>query len=395
MYDVIVIGAGPSGMMASIMASKKNKVLLLEKNEHSGKKLLITGGGRCNLTNLKSNREFLEEVDYHKKYLYSSIHHFGPHDIYDFFTSRGVKLKEEADQKIFPVSNKSSDILACLLDEMRTVEVHYKEPVIDIKLQGEMKEVITAKTTYRAHNIIVATGGASFPETGSTGDHMKLAKQLLQPTVPLFPAETYLDLMENIVDLAGTSFEYVEIHYRKIKKSGNLIFTHRGISGSSVMKISEFVFLNSENQISIDFLPTMRLDDFIASLSEFDREKEVATFLTTFFSKKFSNFLASKFQMEGTIKTYSMKKWNVLFTSLKSFQVEVKCVGPLEKAYVTGGGIDLNSIDSKTMESKFNKGVYFVGEALDVHGPIGGYNITLALSTGYSAGISIESHKKN
>lgn len=389
MYDVIVIGSGPAGMMASIMASKNNKVLLLEKNDISGKKLLITGGGRCNLTNLKNNREFIEEVEYNKKYLYSTINNFGPKDIYDFFTSKGVKLKEEKGNNVFPVSNKSSEILMTLLDSMKKVDIKYKENVIDIKVLDEIKEVVTMKNIYRAKNIIIATGGSSFKETGSSGDNMKFARLLGQPTVNLFPAETYLELKEDTVNLAGTSFEEVEVSYLKKKKSGNLIFTHKGISGSSVMKISEFVYLNKDKSISIDLLPKLTVNDLINDLNRFDREKEISVFLMNYFSKRFSNYLVSRYDLHGKIKAYNIKNLIYLFENLKSLKFEVASVGPIEKAYVTGGGIDLKYIDSKTMESKINKGIYFVGESLDIHGPIGGYNITLALSTGYSAGISI------
>lgn len=395
MYDVIIIGSGPSGMMGAIMASKNNKVLLLEKNEISGKKLLITGGGRCNLTNIKPNNLFLDEVEYNKKYLYSAINTFGPKEICDFFTTRGVKLKEEKNNNIFPLDNKSRSILSCLIDSMKYVDVRYNENVINIKIDGEMKEIITEKNKYKVKNIIIATGGSSFRETGSTGDNMKFAKMLSQPTVDLFPAETYLNLFENTVDLAGISFEEVEITYMKKRRTGNLIFTHTGISGSAVMKISEFVYLNDEKIVYVDFVPSKSVEDLMEELNKFDREKELSTFFNLFFSKRFNTYLVNKFNVSSKIKSYNNKTFINLFENIKKFKLEVSSVGPIEKAYVTGGGIDLKYIDTKTMESKINKGVYFVGEALDIHGPIGGYNITLALSTGYCAGISIGDKKEN
>lgn len=393
MYDVIVIGAGPSGMMASIMASKNNRVLLLEKNEKLGKKLLLTGGGRCNLTNLKPNKEFIDEIEYNKKYLYSVINTFGPKEICDFFTSRGVKLKEEKNNNIFPFDNSSKSILSCLMKSMEKVEIKYKENVIDIKINEKIKEVITEKNKYKSKNIIIATGGVSFKETGSNGDNMKFAKMLSQPTVKLFPAETYLNLVENTVDLAGVSIEEVEIYYMKKRRTGNLIFTHTGISGSAVMKISEFVYLNDEKTIYLDLIMNKSVDELIFELKKFDKEKEVATFLSCFFTKRFSNYLVNKYNLPNKIKSYSSKTLQNLFENLKKYKLEISGVGPIEKAYVTGGGIDLNYINTKTMESKINKGVYFVGEALDIHGPIGGYNITLALSTGYCAGISINNNE--
>jgi predicted Rossmann fold flavoprotein len=238
MYDVIVIGAGPAGLMASITASKKNKVLLLEKNEISGKKLLITGGGRCNVTNLKSNKDFLDEVNYNKKFLYSAINKFGPQDIYDYFIKHGVKLKEEEDNKIFPVSNRSSEILQCLIDELKKVEVRYHENVLNIKILDDIKEVTTNKGIYTCKNIIIATGGSSFKHTGSTGDNMVFARKIKQPVINLFPVETSLILDQDVSILAGTSFDNVTVKYLKKKESGNLIFTHKGISGSASIDTS-------------------------------------------------------------------------------------------------------------------------------------------------------------
>lgn len=393
MYDVIIIGSGPSGMMTSIVASEKNKVLLLEKNKISGKKLLITGGGRCNLTNLKTNREFINEVEYNKKYLYSTINNFGPKEICDFFNNFGVKLKEEKDNNIFPVSNKATDILSALLICMKKVDIKYEEEVINIKIKDEFKEVISNNGKYIAKNVIIATGGSSFRETGSTGDNMKFAKMLNQPTIKLFPAETSINVKENFTELAGTAFEEVKLKYLKKNKVGNLIFTHKGISGSVVMKMSEFVYLNDSKQLFIDFFPKNTVDELIDNLNCFDREKEVSTFLSQFFSKKFSNYIVKKYNLVGKIKSYNIKSFNNLFQNLKYFELEASGVGNIDKAYVTGGGIDLNYIDSKTMESKINKGIYFVGESLDIHGPIGGYNITLALSTGYTAGLNLNNSK--
>lgn len=390
MYDVIVVGSGPAGLMASIVASKNNKVLLLEKNEISGKKLLITGGGRCNLTNLKSNRDFLDEVDYNKKYLYSAVNKFGPYEIYDYFTKQGIKLKEEEDNKIFPVSNRASEILQCLLDDLKKEDVKYHENVHDIKIIGDLKEVTTSKGVYTSKNIIIATGGSSFKQTGSTGDNMKFAKMLNQPTVNLFPAEVGLVLKDSLQILAGTSFEEVTVKYMNKRTTGNLIFTHRGISGSAIMKISEHVYLNDSKEIIIDLLPNISSDELRGMINNFDREKELVTLLNTLFTKRFSSYLVDKLNMNVKIKSLYHKTIDKVINEIKEYKLSILKVEDLDKAYVTGGGVDMNYIDTSTMESKIHKGVYFVGEALDIHGPIGGYNITLALSTGYLAGSSVK-----
>lgn len=389
MYDVIIIGSGPAGMMAGIAASENNKVLILEKNEISGKKLLITGGGRCNLTNLKSNKAFLDEVEYNKKYLYSAINKFGPEAIYNYFVNNKVKLKEEEDNKIFPTSNRASEILQCLLDNLKRVDIKYHQNVIDIRIIDDIKQVITDKETYSSKNVIIATGGSSFKQTGSNGDNMKFAQILKQPTVSLFPAETSL-IADNTSLLAGTAFEKVVVKYLDRKTSGNLIFTHKGISGSAIMKISEHVFKNDYKELTIDLLPDISKEELTKMINDFDREKELVTFLSTLFSKKFSSYLVDKLNMNIKIKSMYYKTIDKVVSEIKEYKIIIKSVDELDNAYVTGGGIDMNYIDTTTMQSKITKGIYFVGESLDIHGPIGGYNITLALATGYLAGTSIK-----
>lgn len=388
MYDVIVIGSGPAGMMASIMASKTNKVLLLEKNNISGKKLLITGGGRCNLTNLKSNNDFLKNIDHNRKYLYSTINTFGPYDIYNYFNAN-VLLKEEEDNKIFPLSNKASDIQKFLIKEMHNVEIKYNENVKDINLLETYKEVITNNNTYKTKNIIIATGGSSFKETGSSGDNIKFAKILNQPTKYIYPAEVGITLINDLSFLAGTSIEEVEVKYMNKKTTGNLLFTHKGLSGTSIMLMSEHIYQNNEKEIIIDLLPNLNKEEPKNNLNNFDREKEVKTFLNNYFTKRFSDYLVDSLNLNIKIKSLNNKTIEELINTIKEYKLEVKEVDSIDHAYVTGGGIDMDYINTKTMESKIHKGIYFVGEALDIHGPIGGYNITLALSTGYTAGINI------
>ena len=393
MYDVIVIGTGPAGLMAAIEASKTKKVLVLEKNSIPGKKLLITGGGRCNLTNLKSNREFLDEVEYNKKYLYSAINKFGPEEIYNFFTNSGVKLKVEEDNKVFPVSNRSSEIVYTLIDKLNKVQINYNENVIDVNLQDNLFEVYTNKDKYNSKYLVIATGGSSFTHTGSSGDNLIFANKLNQKVTPIFPAEVGIILNDDLSFLAGTSLEEVTVKASKINKTGNLIFTHKGLSGTAIMKISEFIYLNKNKEIYIDLLPSYSKEELVSLINSYEKEKELISFFSDFFSKKFSSYLLDKVNLNIKIKNLNNKLIDILINEIKNQKFSVKKVEDLEKAYVTGGGIDMNYIDTTKMESKINKGLYFVGEALDIHGPIGGYNITLALSTGYLAGISISNEK--
>lgn len=387
MYDCIVIGAGPAGLMAAIEASKNNRTLLIEKNPSPGNKLLLTGGGRCNLTNLKSNNEFLNEVDYNKKYLYSAINKFGPREIYDFFESKNVSLNIEKENQVFPKSDKAGDILEVLVNELKNVEQKYNETVLEIK-NGKIKEIISNKEIYKTKNIIIATGGSSFRHTGSSGDNLKFASILNQPIIPIFPAETGVKLTEQ-TNLAGTTISEVTITFDNKKTTGNLMFTHTGLSGTAIMKMSEFIYKSSQKEINIDLLPNLSKEEIIELLNKYDREKELISFLNEIFTKRFSLYLTSRINLNKKIKSLIKEEIENLITLLKAINFIVKEVNEIDIAYVTGGGIDLKYIDSMTMESKINKGTYFVGEALDIHGPIGGYNITLALSTGYLAGSSV------
>jgi len=387
MYDVIIIGSGPAGLMAGI-ASKNINSLILEKNNIAGKKLLLTGNGRCNLTNLKSNNDFLNSVDYNKKFLYSAINKFGPKEVYEYFNDCGLLLKEEDNNRIFPLSNKASDIVDVLVKN--TCNIKYEEEVIEIKNYDLYKEVITKTNIYKTKNVIISTGGSSYKITGSTGDNMVFAKQLNQPTISLYPTEVGVILKDKL-DIAGTSIDNVIITYKKYKKQGNLIYTHRGLSGTSIMSLSEFIYLNTEKEIKIDLLPSYTKEELISYIKNYDREKEILTCLNTLFSKRFSLYLLERLNIKSEkIKSINSKDLLKIIDNIKELKYEVDRVCSLDEAYATGGGIDMKYIDTTTMESKINKGIYFAGEALDIHGPIGGYNITLALSTGYLAGKSIE-----
>lgn len=387
MKDVIIIGTGPAGLMAAAKLSETKKdVLILEKQKTPGNKLLITGNSRCNLTNLKPYKEFLDQIDYNKKYLYSAINLFGPNDIYDYFNQR-VKLKEEKDNRIFPVSNKASDILDFLLSKNK-YPIYYGQEVINIIKHDNSIEVITSDNSYKTKNLIIAVGGASYKNTGSTGDILKFAKNLNHPVVDLFPAEVGITLKEKH-NIPGLSIENVEVKINKIKKTGFLIYTHLGISGEAVMKISEHVYLNKSKNIEIDFLPNLTNDSLKEEILS-EREKNISTMLSVYFMKNFSKYILNKCNVEDKkVKQLNIKQIDDIVNFIKGCIYEVKAVDKLDFAYVTGGGINLNHINTKTFESKIHENIYFAGECLDIHGPVGGYNITLALSTGYCAATDI------
>lgn len=399
MYDVIVIGAGPAGIMASIKASSNNKVLLIEKNDKIGCKLALTGGGRCNLTNLKKNADFLKEIPVNSKALEVCMNKFGPSIIYKYFEDLGVPLKTEENDRVFPKSDKASSIINILYQQLISskVTINYKESVVDINIKNSYKEVITNKGIYKTKNIIIATGGCSYPHTGSTGDGYKLAKILKQPLIEIYPAETFL-ITTSSLQLQGITLPDVKITFYKTV-SGSLLFTHTGLSGPSVFKISEEVYkyLKEHNNatISIDLLPKYSSDEMLLKILNYNQKKEIKSFIKEFFPKRLVDYIIKINNINENIKIASISKNNVLklIDSIKFFKVDIKRTGKLEESFVTGGGVDFKNINSNTMESTINKGIYFVGELLDVHGHTGGYNITIALSTGYLAGTSIKENK--
>ncbi len=394
MYDVIVIGAGPAGLISSIKAASRNKkVLLIEKNDQIGKKLLLTGGGRCNLTNLKPIDEFIKQIPVNSKNLYSALTSFGPKEIMDYFSRLGVKLKIEDDNKVFPITNSSLTIVESLSKELTKykVQLNLNETVSKIVFDNDFKIIETNKKNYKAKNIVIATGGFSYPQTGSNGDGYRFAKKMDQDVTDIYPAQTFLKTKESH-NLDGITIDNVEIYLDKKKVSGSLLFTHFGLSGPAIFKISEFVYKKLQTQktvfINIDFIPNIKEEELINSINNYDFKKETITFVKEMLPKRLADYLFGDLE-KVKIGQLSKKQKQDIISKLKSYSFEIVKTGSLEQSLVTGGGIDMKKINSKTMESTINKGVYFVGEVLDIHGHTGGYNITLALSTGYAAGNSI------
>lgn len=397
MYDVIVIGAGPAGIMASLAASKNNrKVLLIDKNDEIGKKLSLTGGTRCNLTNLKNTKEFINELPINGKYMYSSLNNFNAYDIFDYFKNHGVDLKVEDHDRVFPVSNRSTTIinlLKKLLIEAQ-VEIIYNKTVKDIKV-GEIKAVVTNSGEYKCHNVIIATGGKSYPQTGSTGDGYNFASKLGHAVTELYPAEVYV-VTKKKYPLSGLTLNNVVITFNKHTTQGSLLFTHVGLSGPAIFPLSEHLYnaLKDKKEVIIyvDLLPHLTTEELTIGLGDESPKNELKTWLRTLLPVRLSDYLldVSKIDGKSQIANFSKKDKEKLFEMLKKLPVTVTNTGSLNESIITGGGVAIDEINSKTMESKKHPGIYFVGEVIDVHGPMGGYNLTIAFSTGYTAGMNIK-----
>lgn len=403
MAKVVVIGGGPAGMVAAITAAEKHSVTLIEKNEKLGKKLFITGKGRCNLTNGKDIGEFFDYIPGNPQFLYSSLYTYTNEDVMNFFEKLGVKLKVERGDRVFPESDKSSDIIKALEKELfnRGVEVILNNPVEE--LISSNKNIISAKLKnnqiVKGDYFIITTGGVSYPQTGSTGDGHKFAKKLGHSIVDLKPSLVPIEIEEPwIKELQGLSLKNVELYIKNCKgkiiynEFGEMLFTHFGISGPIVLSASRFIEQKGIFYAVINLKP---------ALSEEDLDKRIQKDFAKYINKDFKNSLEDllpKKLIEVIIKLSNIpenKKVNSitkeerknLVKLLQNLTMKVKGLRPIEEAIVTSGGVSVKELDPSTMKSKIINNLYFAGEVLDVDAYTGGYNIQIAFSTGYLAGI--------
>ncbi|MBN1168375.1 NAD(P)/FAD-dependent oxidoreductase [Candidatus Woesebacteria bacterium] len=402
--DVLIIGAGPAGMMAGVSAKNDdNDVMILEKNSSAGVKLLLTGKGRCNVTTTKEIDEIVDAFGSLGKFLYGSLSRFSNKDIINFFESRGVRLKEERGQRVFPKSDNSQDILNCLLKELKDKDVHisYSTPVRSISKEKDVFKVRTKNNDFRAKKIIIATGGASYPQTGSTGDGYKFARSFGHKIIDPIPALTPLLTKDrNVNELAGLSLKNVEISFsseEKIfsKEFGEMLFTHNGLSGPIVLKCSRSVYehLNLGKKVTcrIDLRPKLNektLRQSIIRKINDTPKKEYKSLLNSLFPRSLVLYAASwtGIDLHQQSSTLTKQQLDALIKFMKYFEFKIEGVESIKRSIVTHGGVDIKEIDSRTMGSKIVEGLYFAGEIICLDGPSGGFNITKALSTGYVAG---------
>ncbi|TDY49654.1 hypothetical protein C7445_104167 [Alicyclobacillus sacchari] len=413
MYDVIVIGGGPAGLMAAISAREYGaRVMLIEKGNRLGRKLAISGGGRCNVTNAKPLPELMENIPGNAKFLYSALSQFSNQDIMHFFEQLGIGLKEEDRGRVFPVSNDAKTVVKAVVDRMYSlgVEVLLDTPVSRILAKdGQFSGIRLARgQTLTASAAVIATGGCSVPQTGSTGDAYAWAKSVGHHIVDPYPTEVPLRSDEPWIvsrKLQGLSLYGIEISIwtgkgkRLTTESGDLLFTHFGLSGPAALRCSHYVSTakrrdpNIDLQATIDLLPTTTQDEWLQSLQD-DRARHprraMGTELELAFPERLAAYIADVARVPRDLQLAHLTRvqMNKLGQTIKRCPVHVTGTLPLEKATVTGGGVSVKEIDPKTMQSKLCRGLFFAGEVMDVHAHTGGYNITVAFSTGRLAGKS-------
>jgi predicted Rossmann fold flavoprotein len=411
-YDVIVIGGGPSGLMASIAAGENGgKVLLIDKGNKLGRKLAISGGGRCNVTNRLPIDEIIKHIPGNGRFLYSAFSEFNNEDIIAFFENLGIELKEEDHGRMFPVSNKAQSVVDALLNRMAElgVDVRKNSPVQEVIYEDGRTAGVTLESgeTFTAGSVIIAVGGKSVPHTGSTGDGYVWAEAAGHTITDLFPTEVPLTSDEPFIkerELQGLSLRGVELSVLNPKGKSlithkmDMIFTHLGISGPAVLRCSQYVVKAMKKwnlthvTMHIDSIPEkneeMLFQELNSLIKKEEEKKAVKNSLKGFLPERYLMFLLERAEIDPDQKgiTLSGEKIRELARLAKGFTFTVNGTLSIEKAFVTGGGVSIKEIHPKTMASKKMDGLFFCGEVLDIHGYTGGYNITSALVTGRLAG---------
>lgn len=433
---VVVIGGGPAGIMAAISARRSgDDVVILEKMNSLGKKLLITGKGRCNITSSLDISEFIPNIPGNGRFLYSAFQNFSNEDIIDLLKKHKVEVKQERGNRIFPVSDKSKDVLDALVAELNKlkVEIYTNSAVKRILTKDKTVEGVEyvqsgVKKIISAQKVILATGGMSYPATGSSGDGYEMAKSLGHTITPIEPSlipmraneisevekikiNKYLNSKEVCKDLQGLSLKNVKIKIVDKQKNkvlyddfGEMLFTHFGVSGPTILSASSHIirYKNIENLLKegyiilqIDFKPALDKEKLDARiLRDFECEKN------KLFKNSLDKLLPQKLILpfiklcginpDKKVNEISKKERYEMVNLLKEFSVTISGFRPVEEAIITAGGINIKEINPKNMESKIIKNLYFAGEIIDVDAYTGGFNLQIAYSTGYTAGLNTE-----
>lgn len=398
MSKVIVVGAGPAGIMAALSASKNNEVILIERNNEIGKKLKLTGGGRCNITNNRDIEEFFEKIVTNKKFLYSALYTFSNTSLLDYFSSKGLEYKVEYDQKVFTKSDNADEVIEIFKRDLmkNNVKIYYNTKIDDLIVEEDtVKGVITdeGKQIF-ADKVIITTGGKSYPTTGSDGSMFDILERHGHTINKLYPALIPLVTKEGFVkNLQGVAMKEViistMIKKKKIQRQGDMIFTHFGISGPGVLKFSSYInkiLKDKEVEIKIDFLPEVSKDELSSIIR--GNNKSILNNLKQYLPQNFIKEILNILNL-NEVKVSELRKEDELklIEYIKEMPLTVEDTITIKAAMVTSGGVSVKEIQSSTMESKKINNLFFAGEVIDIDAETGGYNLQMAFSTGYLAGM--------
>lgn len=398
---IAIIGAGASGMLAGGFLSKNNNVTIFDKNEKCGKKLYITGKGRCNLTNNCSQEQFLENTVNGSKFMFSSIHQFDPHNIIEFFEKLGLKTKVERGGRVFPKSDKSSDVIKVLQKFCDKCQIKLGEEVLDIVfLSSEnLFKISTRKAIYYFDRVVVATGGQTYSLTGSSGDGYRFAKNFGHKIMPIKPALVPIELKDEFIkQIQGVTLKNVTLSCvadgKKFSFFGEMLFTDKGITGPIALTMSSYINRTKNIQLAIDFKPALTkemLERRVLKDIQNNNNKTMGSFSSLYLPKSVANILLQriKIRVEQKVHDLTCVQRQNFIELLKHFSLTFKTLYPLDSGIITSGGVMLNEINPKTMESKIQKGLYFIGEVLAIDCLTGGYNLTSAFSTAYSCAANL------
>lgn len=399
MRKVIVVGAGPAGIMASLSASKNNQVILIERNNKIGAKLKLTGGGRCNITNNRDIEDFFPKVVTNSKFLYSAFYTFSNLDVMSYFASKGLKYKVEYDQKVFTQSDKADEVIEIFENDLKDngVRVFYNSKVVDLVVEDSVIKGVKLENgnVIHADKVIITTGGKSYPKTGSDGSMHELLEEYGHTIKPLHAALIPLVIKEEFVKkLQGVAMKEVvvtaKVKKKKFEQTGDMIFTHFGVSGPAILKISsylnKFLIKGEEVEIYLDFLKDKTKEE-ISEIIKSNLNKNIINNLKGLLPQNFIKEILSILDLTET-KANELKKADEqkLISYFKEMKLTVRDMITIAGAQVTSGGVNVKEINASTMESKIIKGLYFAGEVMDVDAETGGYNLQIAYSTGYLAG---------
>jgi predicted Rossmann fold flavoprotein len=422
-YDLVVVGGGPGGIMGAISAfinshnnQKSLKIAIIEKNSFLGKKLLLTGGKRCNITNMKPVKELLLKTS-NKTFLKHSFYSFPPEKLLEIFKSKGLDFKIEEDDKVYPKNGDSRSVLNILMEYLKefNVDIFLNSPVENIKKEGDYFITSSLNNIFYSKNLLISTGGITYPTTGSTGDGYVFASNFSHTLSKIHQGLLSLTSNDNFIkSLSGISFKNITISFKhkstKYFKKGDILFTHFGLSGPGILDLSNDIleaiclpnkssdFLNdifNNFYIKLDFLPQYNNEELKNIFkTEFNKngKLKIKNYLKQFLPNRFIEDFLECIGVNSDKQLSNIKKdeVNSLVTNLKNFKVNINGFFNKEHGIITCGGVNSKEINPKTMESKIIKCLFFSGEVIDVYGSTGGYNLQIAFSTGYLAGLSLK-----